>query len=53
MEEIKIQERIASLSPFLNEKQYRLQLAAEAKSYGWGGQSKISELSGASRFLIA
>jgi len=53
MEENKIQERIASLSPFLNEKQKRLLFAAEAKSYGWGGQSKISKLSGASRSLIA
>jgi transposase len=53
MEEIKIQERIASITPFLNEKQTRLYLASEAKSYGWGGKSKIAELSGASRFLIS
>jgi len=53
MEEIKIKERIASIMPHLNEKQTRLYLAAEAKSYGWGGKSKIAELSGASRFLIS
>jgi hypothetical protein len=53
MEDDKIQERINSLAPFLNEKQRRLQLAVEAKSYGWGGQSKISMLSGANRMLIA
>jgi len=48
-----IKARIASIIPFLNEKQTRLYLAAESKSYGWGGKSKISELSGASRFLIS
>jgi hypothetical protein len=53
MEAIKIKERIASITPFLNEKQTRLYLATEAKSYGWGGKSKIAELSGASRFLIS
>ena len=52
MDDDKIQGRIKDLSPYLNEKQYRLLLASEAKSYGWGGQSKISELSGASRALI-
>ena len=53
MEDIKIKERIASITPFLNERQTRLYLASEAKSYGWGGKSKIAELSGASRFLIS
>jgi len=53
MEEIRIRERIASIMPHLNEKQTRLYLAAEAKSYGWGGKGKIAELSGASRFLIS
>ena len=53
MEDLKIKERIANVTAFLDEKQNRLYLAAEAKSYGWGGKSKISELSGASRFLIA
>ena len=49
----KVQGRIKDLSPYLNEKQYRLLLASEARSYGWGGQSKISKLSGASRSLIS
>ena len=53
MEDLKIKERIASITPFLNEKQTRLYLASEAKSYGWGGKSKIAELSGTSRFLIS
>jgi len=53
VEDKKIQERIESLFPFLNEKQKRLLLAAESKSYGWGGQSKISTLTGVSRKLIA
>jgi hypothetical protein len=43
---------IETISPLLNEKQNRLYLAAEARSYGWGGQTKISELSGKSRMLI-
>jgi transposase len=53
MEDIKIRARIAGITPFLNEKQTRLYLAIESKSYGWGGKSKIAELSGASRFLIS
>jgi len=53
MEDNKIKVRIASITPFLNERQTRLYLAAESKSYGWGGKSKIAELSGASRFLIS
>jgi hypothetical protein len=53
MEDDKIQERINRLAPFLNEKQKRLQLAVEAKSYGWGGQSRISALSGVDRMLVA
>ena len=37
----------------LGEKQYRLYLAAEAKSVGWGGTSKVAEATGASRNTIA
>jgi hypothetical protein len=29
-------------TPFLNEKQYRLQLAVEAMSYGWGRSEQNS-----------
>jgi transposase len=50
-EDIRI--RISAILPYLNEKQSRLYLAAEAKSYGWGGKSKIARLSGVSRLLIA
>jgi transposase len=38
--------------PILNEKQRRLFLASEAKSYGRGGVSKASRLSGVSRTTI-
>lgn len=37
----------------LGEKQYRLYLAAEAKSLGWGGTSKVADATGASRNTIA
>ncbi len=37
----------------LGEKQYRLYLAAEAKSLGWGGISKVANGTGASRNTIA
>lgn len=53
MEESKIKERITSVLPHLSEKQRRLYLGAEAQSYGWGGKSKIAELSGESRFLVS
>ncbi|MDR1676446.1 MAG: ISAzo13 family transposase [Tannerella sp.] len=53
MEEAKIKERISTTLSFLNEKQSRLYLAAEAKSYGWGGKSKIASISGVNRMLIA
>jgi transposase len=53
MNEIQIKKRIASVLPMLNEKQIRRYLAVEAQIYGWGGKTKIAELSGKSRFLIA
>ena len=37
-----IKERIATILPLLNERQSRVYLAAEAKSIGWGGKSKIA-----------
>ena len=37
----------------LGEKQYRLYLAAEAKSLGWGGTSKVADATGAARNTIA
>ena len=51
LDQIKI--RNESLSPFLNEKSYRLYLGSEAKALGWGGVSKVSEITGASRNTIA
>jgi len=48
-----IQERIFRLVPILNERQLRLYLGAEAKSLGWGGITKIHQLSGVNRQTIA
>ena len=53
MEDAIIKKRIESVLPILNEKQSRLYLASESASLGWGGKSKISELSGVSRASIA
>jgi transposase len=53
MEELKIKKRIGNILPVLNEKQARIYLASEAESIGWGGKSKVSELSGVSRSAIA
>ena len=50
--ESKIKERIDYLLPNLNEIQRRLYLAAEAKTYGYGGVSCISRLSTISRPTI-
>jgi len=48
-----IKTRIEAVLPILNEHQQRLYLAAEAKSYGWGGKSKIAKFSLVSRKTIA
>ena len=40
-------------SPLLNERQKRLYLGAEAISYGWGGVSFVSNVSGVERNTIA
>lgn len=47
-----IKTRIETVLPTLNERQRRIYLAAEAKSYGWGGKSKISQLSSVARKTI-
>ena len=44
--------RLKNMLPFLNEKQRRLFVAIEAKSYGSGGVLKVSRLSGVSRQTI-
>ena len=51
--DVVVEARIAAVLPLLNERQSRLYLAAEAKSIGWGGLSKISLLSRVSRRTIA
>jgi hypothetical protein len=47
-----IKQRIDTILPYLNEKQSRLYLANEALSYGWGGITLISKLSGKSPKII-
>jgi len=49
---ILIKQRIDTMLPYLNEKQSRLYLAGEALSYGWGGITLISNLSGKSPKII-
>ncbi len=51
LEQINI--RHEQLSSFLDEKHYRLYLAAEAKALGWGGVSKVALATGASRNTIS
>ncbi|MDR0604403.1 MAG: hypothetical protein LBG80_08900 [Bacteroidales bacterium] len=47
-----IQKRIRINLGQLNERQSRIYLASEAISYGWGGITLISQLSGISRKTI-
>ena len=47
-----MEERILSLLPHLNEKQRRLLLGSEAKSYGHGGVDKVHQISKASKTTI-
>ncbi|MDZ7935142.1 MAG: ISAzo13 family transposase [Emticicia sp.] len=48
-----IKMRIDTVLPLLNESQRRKYLAAEARSIGWGGKTKIANLSSVSRVTIA
>ena len=48
----KIKQRIDAILPYINERQTRLYLASEALSYGWGGITLISNLSGKSSKVI-
>ncbi len=50
--EQKIAEKLATVLPHLNEKQRRLLIAAEAKTLGWGGISKVVKATGVSRVTI-
>ena len=47
-----LKEKLNNILPYLNEKQKRVFLGAEAKSIGYGGISKISKLTGVSRPTI-
>jgi hypothetical protein len=44
--------RIETMLPVLDERQRRLFLATEARAIGYGGISRISEISGVSRITI-
>ena len=48
-----IKARIEAVLPMLNERQARIYLSAEAQSVGWGGKSKIAQLSSVTRRTIA
>jgi len=48
-----IKQRYALISPFLDERQRRLYLAAEAKVIGYGGVSTVSRMTGVSRSAIS
>jgi transposase len=50
--EQKISEKLAIVLPHINEKQCRLLIAAEAKTLGWGGISKVAKATGVSRVTI-
>ncbi len=49
---LKQAEKLRSILPYLNERQQRLLLAAEARSLGYGGVSQVSRSSGISRPTI-
>lgn len=48
-----IKTRIETVLPMLNERQRRIYLSAESQSIGWGGKSKIAQLSLVTRRTIA
>ena len=48
-----IKQRYSLISPFLDERQRRLYLAAEAKVIGYGGVSTVSRMTGVSRSAIS
>jgi transposase len=50
--EQKIAEKLAIVLPHLNEKQRRLLIAAEARTWGWGGISHVAKATGVSRVTI-
>jgi hypothetical protein len=48
-----IKTRIETILPILDERQRRIYLAAESQSIGWGGKSRIAQLSSVTRRTIA
>lgn len=52
MEDTTMENRIKTMLPLLDERQRRIYLAVEAQSYGWGGISRVSEISGVAPFTI-
>ena len=48
-----IKTRIKTVLPMLNERQRRIYLSAEAQSIGWGGKSKIAQLTSVTRRTIS
>jgi hypothetical protein len=53
MDKEMIKQRYFLISPFLDERQRRLYLAAEAKVIGYGGVSTVSRMTGVSRSAIS
>ena len=51
LEQIKVRHDL--LVTVLNEKQYRLYLAAEAKALGWGGVTQVAKMTNSSRNTIS
>jgi hypothetical protein len=45
-------EKLATVRPFLDERQWRLLLGAEAEAIGWGGIGLVARLSGAARATV-
>jgi hypothetical protein len=45
-------EKFAAILPWLNEKQRRVVLAAEARAWGYGGVSRVARAAGVSRPTI-
>ena len=52
MEDTTMENRIKTMLPLLDERQRRIYLAVEAQSYGWGGISRVSKISGVAPFTI-
>ena len=52
MEEIKLQQQYDTLYGIFNEKQWRIYVALEARTFGPGGQNKVARLARVSRTTI-